>query len=130
MIFFGENSLGRRRAKAKVIEGLRWAPETSAATYMARATPIPHTTATCQSPTCAPVRTALATTPVPVNTRMNVPTASATHARSRPFRSSNRGRLDMQLTQQVAYPARDILPDLAHDRERLSCWVVHNPIEV
>ncbi len=46
---------------------------------MERLTARPHTTATCQSPCCAPVSTADATLEVPMKVIKHVPISSATH---------------------------------------------------
>ena len=63
---------------AMVTAGLRWATPIGRATKMAIVTPAHHTAATWPSPTCAPVRTAVATTPVPNRVIRYVPNTSPT----------------------------------------------------
>src|SRR6185503_3938480 len=63
-------------AMLTVTAGLRCAPLSAAVRYMAVAIPKPHTIATWNTPTCAPVKTAAHTLPHPKKTNRKVPTNS------------------------------------------------------
>src|SRR5688572_29045161 len=73
-------------------------------------TPKPQTTATCQRPCSAPVKTAQATEPVPNSTIRKVPSASPISAGRRAFNGAYSGHKYrhplMQLTKKARLPSR------------------------